>query len=106
MNILKLDPYMLRRLARDLVSLANALDAERTLGVDDQKADLKNWYLQRVQWLVATGQRASRRDDELAFAATSFPVTRECIRKLRREFAPPEWSKPGRPRREKVVPPD
>lgn len=106
MTVLKLDPFTLRQLARDLVSLADALDAEMAPGTFDHEADLKNWYLQRVQWLVATGQRASRKDDELAFAATGFPVTRESIRKLRREFAPPDWSKPGRPRRGKVVPPD
>lgn len=102
MLALKLDPSVLRRLARDLASLADALDAGAAPATLDHEPDPKSWYLRRVQWLVATGQRASRKDDELAFAAAGFTVTRENIRTLRREFVPPEWSKPGRPRHEKL----
>ena len=103
MPTLKFDPSALRRLARDLASLADALDAEALPVARDHEADPKDWYMQRVQWLVATGQRASREDDELAFAATGFTVTRESMRALRREFAPPEWSRPGRPRQQQKL---
>ena len=82
--------------------LADVLDMETAPIVPDHEPDLKSWYLQRVRWLVATGQHASREDDERAFAAIGFKATRETIRALRREFAPAEWSMPGRPRREKL----
>lgn len=103
MPTFKLDPYALRRLARDLALLADELSVEATSIIPDHELDARNWYLQRVRWLVATGQRASREDDERAFAASGFQVTRETIRALRREFAPAEWSRPGRPRREKSL---
>lgn len=102
MTTSKLDPHVLRRLARDLALLADALDAEAAPIIPDHEPDPKEWYVQRVRWLIATGQRASREDDERAFVATGFKVTRETIRELRREFAPAEWSMPGRPRREKL----
>lgn len=103
MSTFKLDPYVLRRLARDLALLADELGAEAAPIVPDHELDVRNWYIQRVGWLVATGQRASREDDERAFAASGFQVTREHIRALRREYAPAEWSRPGRPRREKSL---
>ena len=102
MSTSKLDPYALRRLSRELAVLADELAAQAAPIVPDHELDPRNWYLQRVRWLVATGQRASREDDERAFLASGFQVARETIRALRREFAPAEWSMPGRPRREKL----
>ena len=102
MSISKLDPGVLRRLVRDLTLLADVLGAEAVPIIPDHEFDPKDWYLQRVRWLVTTGQRASREDDERAFAAAGFKVSREAIRVLRRELAPAEWSMPGRPRREKL----
>ena len=99
MPVRNLDPTALRRLSRELSSLADALEAGAAPVIFDHKPDLRTWYAQRVRCLVAAGQRASREDDEAAFAAAGFDVTRLRVRELRRELAPPEWSEPGRPRR-------
>jgi hypothetical protein len=62
------------------------------------KSDLRTWYTARVQGRPADQQYPSElRDWEDAKKAFSeFHVTRDSIRVLRAELAPPAWTAPGR----------
>jgi hypothetical protein len=65
-------------------------------------AELHDWYTQRVDQLLAGGQRSSDADDWHA-AQQKFPrwargdEVRDLVRALRRTYAPDAWKRKGRP---------
>jgi hypothetical protein len=73
-----------------------------TLKRSYNRVKLKEWYRKRVAEWPASDVPPSRDDDWQAAKSQGFPnVPREAVRQLKKDFAPPEWSKKGaRPRRE------
>jgi hypothetical protein len=69
------------------------------------QARLEAWYRRRVAEWSPLEPPPSRDDDLDAARANGFPtVPREAMRKLRRKYAPSEWSKKGaRPRKNKLA---
>jgi hypothetical protein len=93
-------------LADELSAVPDPADPAETGTPSDHGADgasvqpdLRTWFARRIDYLRITGQRSSREDDHDAALAASFMVDRETIRELRKELAPLEWQRPGRPRR-------
>jgi hypothetical protein len=78
-------------------------DFERWYKHSTSDAELRDWYLTRLDQLLTAGQRSSGADDWQA-AQQEFPgrlkgeADRERVRALRRELAPHEWQRKGRPR--------
>lgn len=104
-----IDPARLRHLAGTLTDIAGELlqmadQAEPTTPpaafarANVAPTDPRAWYAARVAHLVAQGQTSSRQQDYLEALASGLPLTRDEVRALRAELAPPDWTRPGRPR--------
>lgn len=103
-----IDPARLRHLAGTLTDIAGELlqmadQAEPASSAPSPRAnvaptDPRSWYRARVAHLVAQGQTSSRQQDYLEALASGLPLTRDEVRALRAELAPPDWTRPGRPR--------
>lgn len=98
------DAARLRRLAATLTDVAGELlqmAAQAEPAPPPALAaelDARSWYKAYVAHIEATRQRSSREDDWRAALAAGLPLTREQMRTLRRELAPPSWQERGRPR--------
>lgn len=62
---------------------------------------VREWYQKRVADAVAAGVKHTRDDDEAAARLEFGVASRSLIRPLRQSFAPPEWSRGGRPKEDK-----
>jgi hypothetical protein len=91
-------PMELPRAAREQPAAATRKRPAKPAPVSD--ATLKSWYMNRMKDCRREWRVPSQRDDE-DDAKTAFGsrVTRERVRNMRKELAPPEWQERGRRRK-------
>jgi hypothetical protein len=85
-----------RHLLTAVHDLLQEIAAIEVPGDTSASDDLEEWYRERCATLARAGKASSRESDLIAALLAGYACTHREIRRLRRVYAPSDWTTPGR----------